>query len=112
MNSKCTECIERMDKQHDMFGGVCGMNRNEGVDACIREARKSEQQSGWIPVTERLPENDEMVLVSCQTTKGVKNVNRAYYMNGSWHGSGSMSGVKAWQPLPDPYEPQESEDKA
>ena len=57
-------------------------------------------QTRWIPVTERLPENDEMVLVSCRTAKGVNTVNRAYYMNGSWHGSGSMSGVKAWQPMP------------
>lgn len=65
------------------------------------------ERSGWIPVSERLPENDEMVLVSCQTAKGVKSVNRAYYMNGSWHGSGSMSGVKAWQPLPDPYDGEE-----
>ena len=64
------------------------------------EGRRTE----WIPVTERLPENDEIVLVSCRTQKGVNNVNRAYYSNGSWHGSGSMSGVKAWQPLPDPYD--------
>lgn len=58
----------------------------------------------WIPVTEKLPPEDEMMLVSCRTVKGVSSVNRAYYANGHWHGSGSMSGVKAWQPLPDPYE--------
>ena len=104
MDAKCTECIERMDKQHDIFGGVCGMNRNEGVDACIREARKSEQQSGWIPVTERLPEDDAFVLVSCRTKRGVNGINRAYYMDGAWHGSGSMSGVTAWMPLPEPYD--------
>ena len=58
----------------------------------------------WIPVTKQLPPEEEMVLVSCRTAKGVNTVNRAYYMNGSWHGSGSMSGVKAWQPMPDAYE--------
>ena len=58
----------------------------------------------WIPVTKKLPPEEEMVLVSCRTAKGVNTVNRAYYMNGSWHGSGSMSGVKAWQPMPDAYE--------
>ena len=36
--------------------------------------------------------------------EGIKKANRAYYMNGFWHGSGSMSGVKAWQPMPDAYE--------
>lgn len=61
----------------------------------------------WIPVTERLPEEDEMVLVSCQSVKGFKSVNRAYYSNGHWHGSGSMSGVKAWMQLPAPYDEEE-----
>lgn len=59
--------------------------------------------SGWIPVTVRLPETDEMMLVSCRSKKGVSSVNRAYYANGTWHGSGSMSGVTAWMPLPEPY---------
>ena len=57
----------------------------------------------WIPVSDRLPESDYMCLVSCKTKKGVKSVNRAYYSDGLWHGSGSMSGVEAWMPLPEPY---------
>ena len=60
-------------------------------------------ESMWIPVTERVPETNEFVLVSCKTKKGVKNINRAYYNNKYWHGSGSMSGVEAWMPLPAPY---------
>lgn len=58
----------------------------------------------WIPVSHELPPEGMMVLVSCRTKKGANNVNRAYYMNGDWHGSGSMSGVKAWMYLPKPYE--------
>lgn len=58
----------------------------------------------WTPVTVALPEEDVVVLVSCRTQKGVNNVNRAYYSDGFWHGSGSMSGVKAWMPMPEPYE--------
>lgn len=61
----------------------------------------------WIPVTDRLPDDDGMKLVTCQTKKGIKSVNRAYYMNGEWHGSGSMSGVTAWMELPEPYEAKE-----
>ena len=57
----------------------------------------------WISCSDRLPETDVMVLVSCRTKKGVSSINRAYYSGGFWHGSGSMSGVMAWMPLPEPY---------
>lgn len=60
-------------------------------------------KGNWIPVTEKLPDDEEMKLVTCKTQKGFRSVNRAYYSNGSWHGSGSMSGVTAWMDLPEPY---------
>ena len=56
--------------------------------------------SEWIPVSGRLPETDEMVLVTCRPKSGKPNVNRAYYDGQFWHGSGSMSSVVAWMPLP------------
>ena len=62
-----------------------------------------DNNAGWIPVEERLPEDERMVLVTCQTKKGIRSTNRAYYDGKFWHGSGSMSGVTAWQPLPEPY---------
>ena len=57
----------------------------------------------WTPVEDAKPDDDVMVLVSCRTKKGVRNVNRAYWSGKWWHGSGSMSGVEAWMPLPEPY---------
>lgn len=60
---------------------------------------------GWISVDERLPEDERMVLVTCQTKKGIRSTNRAYYDGAFWHGSGSMSSVTAWCPLPEPYKP-------
>ena len=69
----------------------------DGYKQGLMEATK------WIPVTERLPEDEEMKLVTCRTKKGILNVNRAYYMDGAWHGSGTMSGVIAWMELPEPY---------
>ena len=64
--------------------------------------------NGWIPVEERLPEDERMVLVTCQTKKGIRSTNRAYYDGTFWHGSGSMSSVTAWQNLPEPYKPDEN----
>ena len=61
----------------------------------------SEFNQEWIPVTERLPETEDHVLVSCKTKKGVKNVNRSYYNGKHW--AGVMSEVEAWMPLPEPY---------
>lgn len=57
----------------------------------------------WIPVTEALPDDDDLVLVTCQAKNGNRSINRAYYDGQFWHGSGSMSGVTAWMPLPKPY---------
>lgn len=57
----------------------------------------------WIPVTEGLPEDGQMKLVTCKTQKGIYSVNRAYYDGEFWHGSGSMSGVIAWMEMPEPY---------
>ena len=65
----------------------------------------------WIPVENKLPRDDDIALVTCETKKGVRSVNRAYYFNGSWHGSGSMSGVIAWAPLPKPYDGRSDLDK-
>ena len=62
---------------------------------------------GWIPVEERLPEDEAMMLVTCKTKAGRLFVNRAWYGDGSWHGTGTMSGVIAWRPLPEPYRGEE-----
>ena len=78
------------------------------VEDVIKIIRKH-INDGWIPVGERLPEDDRMVLVTCQTKKGIRSVNRAYCDGAFWHGSGSMSGVIAWRPLPEPYRPERSE---
>lgn len=71
-----------------------------------REIIRKHMDDGWIPVEERLPEDEEMVLVTCQTKTGRKSVNRAWYGEGFWHGTGSMSGVIAWRSLPEPYRPE------
>ncbi|MBS5327334.1 MAG: DUF551 domain-containing protein [Lachnospiraceae bacterium] len=75
------------------------------VESIIRSHMDEVKNDGWIPVEERLPEDERMVLVTCQTKKGIRSTNRAYYDGAFWHGSGSMSSVTAWQPLPEPYKP-------
>lgn len=55
----------------------------------------------WVAVNERLPKEEEIVLVVTKTKTGVRNINRAYHNNGIWHGSGSMAGVTHWMRMPD-----------
>ena len=77
------------------------------IERIIRSHMDEMNNDDWIPVEERLPENERMVLVTCQTKKGIRSTNRAYYDGAFWHGSGSMSSVTAWQPLPEPYKDEE-----
>lgn len=85
---------------------ACEYGWHEAIEAVIEVIQNMEdgkKDNGWISVEERLPEDERMVLVTCQTKKGIRSTNRAYYDGKFWHGSGSMSGVTAWQPLPEPY---------
>ena len=95
---------EHIDKDY-IFGSGDIVN---GLDMAMEIIRKH-MNDDWISVDERLPEDDRMVLVTCQTKKGIRSVNRAYCDGAFWHGSGSMSGVIAWRPLPEPYRPGRSD---
>lgn len=74
------------------------------IDAC-RGAIELLEQIRWIPVSERLPEEDGCYLV---TTTGTNNdiIDIAYYTDGIWH---KASRIKAWQPLPESYKAESEE---
>ena len=61
----------------------------------------------WIPVSEKLPEEKGLYLVS------VKNDHERRYSKTCWfHGKGNWfarQDVEAWMPLPEPYDPQKSD---
>jgi hypothetical protein len=72
----------------------------------------------WIPVSERLPENDDIVLITMDDSITVRGVffeqlsnELGFFRDGAWHWayeSGECywpetTHVTAWMPLPEPY---------
>jgi hypothetical protein len=76
------------------------------------------QKSGkWIKRTDRLPEDKTYVLTTIKVPNRVAHARSGWYECGFFHNDNGDTWratdmeVKAWMPLPEPYEPQESEDK-
>lgn len=59
-------------------------------------------QPQWIPVSERLPEDDTKVLCCTATKKGTLNIVIGYHYEDIW-ACGMNSNVIAWMELPEPY---------
>lgn len=71
----------------------------EGLLSAMEEVKKLPSANQWIPVTERLPEDDDDVLICWDGTVEV-----GYYKNGEWLAE-NWNGLEidAWMPLPEPY---------
>ena len=75
-----------------------------GYNVALEMAIKALEQTRWIPVSERLPEEDDKEYLVTMYSGGVYDVDTSYF----WHldnglSEWSMQGVIAWQPLPEPY---------
>ena len=92
--TSCEECYDEDIADHLIANGVTVA---DGKDTDVPDILVGK----WIPVTERLPDTEDRVLVCCKTKKGLQTINMAYLFNGTWHGQGSMSGVTHWMPLPE-----------
>lgn len=96
-----------IDKIRKILNETCGLNylsvkdANFMLDKICEALAVDEKSNGWIPVSERLPEDDTTVLVSCKTHRGTTFVRAGYCTNGSWYLN--CEGVKAWKPFPEPY---------
>lgn len=91
------------DKYSDCYkyAGVYVKVIQDMIEQLLTDLEQDEKENGWIPVSERLPEDDTTVLVSCKTRSGTTFVRAGYCIYGSWHLN--CEGVTAWRPLPEPY---------
>ena len=90
--------MKKLADDHQM---VLASDVLEMIEQIKDDLEQDEKENGWIPVSERLPEDDTTVLVSCKTRNGTAFVRCGYYVCGSWHLN--CEGVKAWRPLPEPF---------
>ena len=92
------KAIEAMSRVSD---SICGQ---QAIDELLELPSENE----WIPVTEGLPELKERVLVYAEDDKSwyiaISQVLSLSSPKGCFLGFNGTQKVKAWMPLPDPYE--------
>ncbi len=76
----------------------------QALDMAIK-ALEQEPKTGWIPVSKRLPEDDNDVLVQMNDYSMMVDFIAASSSGWFWAEKDDLP--IAWMPLPDPFEPQE-----
>ena len=78
----------------------------------------TQPEQKWIPVTERLPEDDTLMLVNYIDSRpgamdiwiGWHEMENVWYIDGEEHSRERGNEVIAWMPLPEPYQAERRED--
>ena len=107
-----------IDDYSDAKGRMLARHWNDCIDV-VEDIIRKHINDGWIPVEERMPENNKLVLVWARSTaRGADEWSLGSYDNGFW-ALGSYGGslvfpsqleAVAWRPLPEPYKSKRSEE--
>lgn len=116
-----TEMENKSQYKHGLPGSALDI-----VNTLLNDFEQDEKENGWIPVSEKLPEDEREYLVTLEKVYGTPEIfmGIASYLkfgnDGYWnekkygylewdkysdgHGGTTMYKVIAWKPLPKPYE--------
>jgi len=111
---------EEQNKQEEFYHKVlddgnllCIYDASDMTEAEIDEIKKviqivnqlaEEHKGGWIPCSERLPDDGVKVLCYGKSALGRMRYEVSFYSHSlEWWNCSSISYVLAWQPLPEPY---------
>ena len=108
-----------IDAIRKIYDSVGILGEKWAVDKCqmaIKDLPSAQPEQRWIPVTERLPENDNEVLITVWDAEDdYVEVYKGFYQEHEWwtqwcHGCSKIKDepcgeniVIAWMPLPKPY---------
>lgn len=92
----CTDCKEYSHERH------CCPRFNRVIRETVEECKKEWANEGWVPVSEKPPEEDGYYLVSVRNEHGRGYSKTARFCQGTW--PLVRQKVLAWRRLPKPYE--------
>lgn len=116
-----TEIENKSQYKHGLPGSALDI-----VNTLLNDFEQDEKENGWIPVSEKLPEDEREYLVTLEKVYGTPEIfmgiasylkfgNDGYWNENKYgylewdkysdgHGGTAMYKVIAWKPLPKPYE--------
>lgn len=116
------ELLKESSYTASILGSTCEyVNLGKAIEIVKQEAEEFATDTnvgtnGWIPTSERLPEESELVLIYAESTARGGSIRVVGHIhNGFWFAQTSSDtlgltgigqyNVIAWQPLPEPYQP-------
>ena len=114
MNKEFEKILERLEELHEryvnQYGVVGGNPMAFSVKECMEIVQEvaEEYNGGWIPCSERLPEDDSICIVTVEYPNNETVVDYGWFDRKSvcWFvGTQEFrtSNILAWQPLPEPF---------
>lgn len=115
--------LEEIEKEQNSYEADHAWNYSKGLEYAkeiIRSHMNDAENDGWIPVSERLPEEGEKCVITDKCgyvhdgiiydyayNKYNKDENPSFHRWDDEYWQCFRPDVIAWQPLPDPYKPEE-----
>ena len=114
MNEAFEKILERFGELHERYVNQYGMVGGNPMAFSVKECMKivqevaEEYKGGWIPCSERLPDDDSICIVTVEYPNNEIVVDYGWFdRNGVCWFVGMQefrtSNILAWQPLPEPF---------